>query len=220
MNLFRYFGAVAAAIGFAGGVFVFVRVQILQSYPFHDGIFGNESFFLGLTYTDALEMFGVVATVGVLSWAYSREAGSARAKLLKACGVVLMVFGVLFAVVVYTETQVLWGEILPGVRVWSGLPGGGGYPWGTERVAYNTCLISSQVRGDCTFLNYNELLLIALLGGVVGFMLMYLTSDEADSDINKAQSVQFSLCFEMVLSRAQTWSPNRDAKSEFLEYAK
>ncbi|HXX72068.1 MAG TPA: hypothetical protein VEI80_00100 [Candidatus Acidoferrales bacterium] len=185
MNLFRYFGAVAAAIGFAGGVFVFVRVQILQSYPFHDGVFGNEPLFLGLTYTAALEMFGVVAAVGVLVWTYSREAGNTRTRLLKAWGAVFMVFGVLFAVVVYVETQIMWGEILPGVRVWSGLPGGGGYPWGTERVAYNTCLISSQVRGDCTFLNYNELLLIALLGGMVGFMLMYWVSDESDSDTSK-----------------------------------
>jgi hypothetical protein len=84
-----------------------------------------------------------------------------------------LIFGILVAVIVYVETRVLWGEIIPGIHVWQGLQGGGGYPWGTEQVAYNTCFIESPVRGDCTFLNYNELFWLAISSAVVGFVLRY-----------------------------------------------
>ena len=157
---------------------MFVRVQILQSYPFHSGVFGNEPFFLGLTYTAAFEVFAVLATLGVFLWAYSRTPGERGARLRKALGETSLVSGVIVAGVVYVETRLLWGEVLPGVHVWPGLAGGGGYPWGTERVAYNTCFIPSAVRGDCEFLNYNELLLIGLVCALAGFMLWYGNPEE------------------------------------------
>ena len=152
---------------------MFVRVQVLQAYPFHNGVFGDEPFILGVTYTISLEIFALVAVLGVLLWTYARASGDWRARLLKAIGEATLVFGALVAGVVYVETRLLWGEILPGIHVWQGLTGGGGYPWGTEQVAYNTCFIPSVVRGDCEFLNYNELLLIALSCVVVGFLLSH-----------------------------------------------
>ena len=82
-----------------------------------------------------------------------------------------MVTGLVVAPVVYTETHILWGEVLPGVRVWGGLQGGGGYPWGAEQVAYNTCFVQSAVAGDCNFLNYDELLLISCLGILAVYVL-------------------------------------------------
>jgi len=177
----RYAGVGLAALGFVGSTFVFVRVQVLQSYPFYDGLFGSDSFFMGITYTMALEIFTVFAALGVFLWAYSRAVGPRQARLVKGVGLVLLVFGILVSMVVYVETRLLWGEILPGIQVWKGLPGGGGYPWGTERVAYNTCLVPSGVQGSCVFLNYNELLLMALLGIVIGFVLWYGTSEESPS---------------------------------------
>jgi hypothetical protein len=183
-------------------------------------VYGDEPFFFGLTYTDALEFFGVVAATGVFLWAYSREPGRTRTRLVKACGETFLVFGVLIAGVVYVETRLLWGEILPGIHVWGGLQGGGGYPWGTEQVAYNTCFVPSPVRGDCAFLNYNELLLIALLGALVGFLARNGVKDETSVGPERMETFQVSSRSEVFLSGAQAWCLNRDVQSRFLEYAK
>jgi len=172
-SIIGFVGLGAGILGFAVGIFAYVRVQVLQSYPFYEGVFGDRSFFLGLTYTGALEVSSAVAALGVFLWTYSCAPGEKGARLRKALGETSLVFGVIVAGVVYVETRLLWGEVLPGVHVWPGLSGGGGYPWGTERVAYNTCFIPSAVRGDCEFLNYNELLLIGLVCAVAGFMLWY-----------------------------------------------
>jgi len=152
---------------------VFVRVQILQSYPFYNGVYGNESLFLGISYTESLEVFTLLAFVGVISWSYTHARGGRGERLAKAAGNTLLIFGVLVAGIVYAETYLLWGELIPGIHVWQGLPGGGGYPWGSEQVASNTCFVASGVPGDCAFLNYNELLLIALLCALAGFILRY-----------------------------------------------
>jgi hypothetical protein len=220
-NLAKYLGALGAVLGFAGGIFVFVKVQILQSYPFYRGVFGDEPFLFGLTYTVALEVFGAVAVSGVFLWSYSKYVGSNQKRLVRAAAKTSLFFGVVVAAVVYVETRVLWGEILPGIHIWSGLPGGGGYPWGTEQVASNTCFISSPIRGDCSFLNYNELLLIALLAGLVGFLVLYSgSSGEPDPSPRSPESFRFSSRFVIFISRGGNWCLNRDAKSRFLEYAK
>ena len=80
--------------------------------------------------------------------------------------------GTLVAAVVYIETRLLWGEVIPGVHVWAGLPGGGGYPWGTEQVAYNTCLVQPSASRDCAFLNYNELFWIALVAAMISLIML------------------------------------------------
>jgi hypothetical protein len=206
-TLIRYLGLCAAVLGFAGGIFVFVKVQILQAYPFYDGVFGNVPFFLGVTYTVALEIFAVIAASGVFLCFYSRAAGRRRAKLERAVGGTSLVFGILVAGVGYVETRLLWGEILPGIHVWGGLTGGGGYPWGTEQVAYNTCFVPSLVRGDCEFLNYNELLLIALLCAMVGFVLWHGVSEESIARPGKLESFAFLPYFWMLLSHVEVGGP-------------
>ena len=155
-------------LGFAGAIFVFVEVQILRAYPFHGGSYGSQALLLGLTYTEGFELFAVVSLIGVFAWTYSH---STDRRLSRAAGTTLLVFGALSTVIVYVETVLLWGAILPGVQVWQGLPGGGGYPWGEERVAYNACFVLSSVRGDCTFLNYDELFWGGVILAVTGFVL-------------------------------------------------
>jgi len=175
-----WLGLCCTIVGFAGAIIVFLEVQVLGSYPFYNGVFGNESLFLGVTYTVSLELFAFLAFVGVLSWSYSRAEGGMTSRLGKAAGDTLLIFGILVALIVYVETRLLWGEVAPGVHLWQGLPGGGGYPWGTEQVAYNTCLIASAVLGDCTFLNYDELFWLAILGAIVGFIMRYSFSDSSN----------------------------------------
>ena len=166
-------------MGFAGAIFVFVRVQVLQSYPFYHGVYGNAPLFLGITQTVGLEVFSLLALVGLLAWTFSNTEGRRSERLVKAAGNAMMVFGVLIASIVYVETRLLWGELVPGLHVWQGLPGGGGYPWGTEQVAYNTCFIASSVQGDCSFLNYNELFWIALSCAVIGFVLTHMPPESS-----------------------------------------
>ena len=152
---------------------MFIEVQVLPSYPFYDGVSGNETLLPGITYTVGLEAFAILAFAGTLAWSYSRAEGGRRTRLEKATGDALLVFGILVALIVYVETRILWGEILPGVHLWQGIPGGGGYPWGTEQVAYNTCFVSSAVLGDCAFLNYDELFWLAMSCAIAGFILRY-----------------------------------------------
>ena len=152
---------------------MFVRVQVLQSFPFYNGVFGNEPLFAGITYTVSLEVFALLAFIGVLTWSYSRAEGGRMRRLGKAAGDCLLVFGILAALLVYVETRLLWGEVFPGVHLWGGLPGGGGYPWGAEQVAYNTCFIQSAIRGDCAFFNYDELFWLGAAFAIAGFIMRY-----------------------------------------------
>ena len=170
-NLFPRIGLAVAVLGFAGAVYVWVKVQVLQSYPFYSGAFGNEYLLPGLTYVVALEMFGIIAAAGLFTRTYTSSAGTRRIRVVKATGNVLLTLGVLVVVIVYAETHLLWGEVLPGVHLWQGLPGGGGYPWGSERVTYNTCLLPVDKTDNCGFLNYDELFWIALLSAVVGYIM-------------------------------------------------
>lgn len=180
-NLIGWLGLGTSIVGFAGTIFVFVRVQVLQAYPFYDGVYGNSTLTFGITYTIGLEIFSCLALIGVFSLAYSQAEGGREERLRAAVGRTLVVFGILVAVVVYVETQLLWGELAPGIKVWGGLFGGGGYPWGTEQVAYNTCFVPSTVRGDCAFLNYNELFWFSILSALAGFVLGHWPSIYRDS---------------------------------------
>jgi len=164
-------GLVAALVGFTGAGFVFVDVQVLQSFPFHSGVFGNQPLILGLTYTLLLEVFGVTAGTGLFVRAYATSDGTRRSRFIQAAGRTLLILGLTIAIAVYAETHLLWGEILPGVHLWQGLTGGGGYPWGGEQVAYNLCFVSSSTAGDCTFLNYDELFLMASASAIAGYVI-------------------------------------------------
>ena len=169
--------ALAAAIfGGAGVAYVFVRVQVMASYPFYDGVYGNQTLFAGITYTVALELFGVLLAVSIFVGGFSKAGGTLSARVMKAAGATLLVIGLAIALVVYAETNLPWGNLLPGVHLWQGLPGGGGYPWGAEQVAYNTCYFASATKGDCDFLNYDGLFLIGLAAAVIGLVLRSVTS--------------------------------------------
>jgi hypothetical protein len=170
-NLLSKIGLAITVLGFAGAAYVYIRVQVLQSYPFYSGVFGKEYLLPDLTYTVALEMFGVITAAGIFTRTYASSVGTRRARIIKSIGSVLLVLGVIVAAIVYVETHLLWGEVLPGIHLWQGLPGGGGYPWGSERVAYNTCLILVDKTDNCYFLNYDELFWIALLSSIVGYIM-------------------------------------------------
>jgi hypothetical protein len=162
--------------GLLGAVYVFARVQIMQSYPFYNGVFGNAQLAFGITYTEALELFAATAGAGLFARAYLTASGTQRKRALKAVGSMILMMGLIVAPLVYVETHLLWGEILPGVHVWQGFPGGGGYPWGGEQVAYNTCLVQSSTPGDCLFLNYDELFWFAVFFVIIGYVLKNLDS--------------------------------------------
>ena len=167
-------GLAIALLASTGAAFVFVQVQVLTSYPFYSGVFGTQPLFLGVTYTASLEIFVVLAGVGLFIRTYSKSTGSTNSRVIRAAGSTLMIMGVVIATIVYVETRLLWGEILPGVHLWQGLPGGGGYPWGAEQVAFNTCFVPSSIAGDCTFLNYDELFWLAAVSAVIGYIVMRL----------------------------------------------
>jgi hypothetical protein len=170
-NLFSRIGLAITVLGFAGAAYVWLKVQVLQSYPFYSGVFGSEYLIPGLTYTAALEMFGMVAAAGLFTRTYIATEGRRRVRIVKAIGSVLLVLGVLIATIVYAETHLVWGEVLPGVHLWQGFPGGGGYPWGSERVAYNLCLVPVDKTVNCYFLNYNQLFWMAFLSVVAGYIM-------------------------------------------------
>ena len=171
--MFSRIGLSITVLGFAGAAYVWLKAQVLQSYPFYSGVFGTEYLLPGLTYTLALEMFGVIAAAGLFSTTYFGSAGTRRARTIKAIGSVLLVLGVLVAAVVYTETRLVWGEVLPGIHLWQGLPGGGGYPWGSERVTYNTCLLPVDKTVNCGFLDYDQLFWIASISALVGYIMKH-----------------------------------------------
>jgi hypothetical protein len=169
--------------GFALSVYVFLVVQVLQSYPFHQlGAYGSQPF-LFLTYSETIEAALPVSVVAFAVWEYERmKSHSLPWAALKATGKSLVVFGSLVAATVYTEIHLVWGELWYGVHVWSGLLGGGGYPWGDEQVAYNLCFVKeptfTQSTPNCYFLNYNWLLGVAIAALMVGVVIeLYFGSD-------------------------------------------
>jgi len=166
-------GLVIALLGFMGAAYIFLEVQVLSSYPFYGTVYGPDNLLPGLTYTEALEVFGIVAAAGLFTRGYTTSRRVGKGRSVDGLADVLLVLGVIIAIVVYTETHLMWGEVLPGVHFWGGLPGGGGYPWGSARVAYNLCLIPVGSTVNCNLLNYDELFWIAVLSAVAGYVMKY-----------------------------------------------
>jgi hypothetical protein len=175
-------GATLFSTGFGLSAYVFLVVQVITAYPFYSTFltFGGDLLFenLPLTYTQAVEVGVALASVGLFIWKASCLGKVNRGTILSAFGFTLLVIGALGASLVYTEIHLLWGELWLGFTVWkfwSGFPGGGGYPWGEERVAQNTCFIKasdySEITPNCIFLNYNNVLYISILMVIIGFIL-------------------------------------------------
>jgi hypothetical protein len=76
-------------------------------------------------------------------------------------------FGGLAAIIVYSEIHLAWGELWYGVKFWRGYLAG--YPWGSERVAYNTQFIGTEY--NCGFLNYDQVLYSSILACFIGYYL-------------------------------------------------
>jgi hypothetical protein len=76
----------------------------MQSYPFYRGVFGNEYLLPDLTYTVALEMFGIMAAAGQFIRTYASSSGTRKTRITKAISSVLLILGVLVAAVVNAET--------------------------------------------------------------------------------------------------------------------
>lgn len=156
--------------------FLFFLVQIMNSYPFWDYINGyrlNLGFFTGvygditylpaplqfLKFTQAFDFSVALAFVGLFIWQLSSSGKINRKTVSSALGFTLLVTGVICAVIVYLQIDVLTGRNLP----W------GAYAWGSERVAYNTQFLGSEY--NCAFLNYTQLLYISVIIAFVGFIL-------------------------------------------------
>ena len=162
-------------VGLGLSVYVFVVVQVLQSYPFqHLGAYGDQPF-LFLTYTEVIEIALPASYFSFMLWEYLRSgAKSFVPGAIRAVGRSLAVFGGAAAAVVYCEIHLVWGELWYNVRVWPGLQGGGGYPWGDEQVAYNLCFVKAstytQSTPNCYFLNYNWVLGVAMVAVLLGLV--------------------------------------------------
>ncbi len=164
-------GLALTVLGLAGSMAIFVMVQVLTSYPFYGGVFGDAALTPWTTYTEALELFGSAFASGIFLCSFARQEGMPRRRVIRGISSVLLTLGALIALTTYLETVVLWGEILPGIHLWPGLPGGGGYPWASEQVAYNLCFLGRSASGDCLFLNYGELFWLSLGSFISGYVL-------------------------------------------------
>ena len=176
VNLYSDLGLTLFLTGSTLAGFLFFLIQIMNSYPFWDYINGyrlNLGFFTGiygditylpapfqfLKFTQAFDFSVALAFVGLFIWQLSSSRKINRKVVASALGFTLLVMGVICAVIVYLQIDVLTGRNLP----W------GSYAWGSERVAYNTQFLGSEY--NCAFLNYTQLLYISVIIAFVGFIL-------------------------------------------------
>lgn len=128
-----------------------------------------------ITYSELLELSIFLSFLGLWCWKYFSYHGTPKTRLVSSLGFSLVVFGIIFAVTVWAETQFTWGHLWYGIRIWNGFPDGSGYPWGIEQVTYNSCLIKAITytiqTQDCIFLNYDEVIYGSLIAVVAGFVM-------------------------------------------------
>ena len=176
-----YFGALLYAAALCSAVYIFVLIQIFPPQdawlaPYlplgHDG---GDIALLGFSYIQLLEVSGAASFVGLFLFAFGRSRiGSVRRRGVGAVALPLKFFGTLVAVIVYTETHLLWGELWYGIKFVSIYPQG--FPWGNERVASNLCFVHgsdyiASYGAYCWFFNYDELLLLAVAAALAGWVI-------------------------------------------------
>ncbi len=174
-------GTVVFAFFLAIALYVYTLVQLLPPgnawlaslIPFR-GYYGDVRPIDGISYTQLLELSGALSFFGLFMRSYGRNPSSElRPRIAQSLSAPLKFFGALVGSIAYTETHLLWGELWYGIKFLNIDPHG--FPWGSERVASNTCFIASS--GDnCWFLNYDELFLISLAAVIVGLILSRRTS--------------------------------------------
>jgi len=121
-----------------------------------------------------------VSFAGFVLWQYFRQAGAQafeelklREGLLPSLGKALAVFGGIGALATFIDVQVTNGIYQVGNVTFTAI----GYPWWGEQVATDTCFIKaadySSGAPNCSFLNYGDLFLIALLLAFIGLVLYF-----------------------------------------------
>jgi len=180
---------------FVLAVYVFVLIQLVppgdawlsSAIPLR-GHYGVDQALPGVSYTELLEFGGLISFIGLFIYSYGKvESPSIGRRAMASLSLPLKVFGLVIAVIVYTETHLLWGELWYGAKLVAVNPQG--FPWGNERVASNLCFLHGSdyipsYGSYCWFLNYDELLFIAL--GMV--LLGWLISRSFDSRDNASGS--------------------------------
>jgi hypothetical protein len=177
-----YVGAVAFVTFLAVAIYVFALIQLIPpgdawlafEIPFR-GHFGVEQALPGVSYIELLESSGAISFIGLFLYSYGKSGSlSFRRRAIDSLSLTSKVFGLVIAAIVYTETHLFWGELWYGVKFLTNNPVG--FPWGNERVASNLCFLHgsdyvSAYGSYCWFLNYDELLFIALGMFLLGFLI-------------------------------------------------
>jgi hypothetical protein len=167
---------------FVLAVYVYALIQLLppgdawlsSAIPFR-GHYGVDQALPGVNYTELLEYSGLLSFVGLFAYSYGRvESPSLSRRAVFSLPLPLKVYGSVIAAIVYTETHLFWGELWYGAKLLAVNPQG--FPWGNERVASNLCFLHGSdyiptYGSYCWFLNYDELLYIAVGMIVLGWLI-------------------------------------------------
>jgi hypothetical protein len=134
------------------------------------GAYGTAQLLPGIDYTHGLELSGLISFFGLLIFRYgSIEGTTLKKRMLISLSTPLKFFGLLVASNIYVEIHLLWGEIWYGAKFLNSNPVG--FPWGSERVASNTCFLPTT--GDnCLFLNYDQLMLLSMGAFLLGLLFL------------------------------------------------
>ncbi|HEY6283589.1 MAG TPA: hypothetical protein VIW22_06660 [Nitrososphaerales archaeon] len=163
-------------------VYVFALIQLVRPgdawlaamIPFR-GHFGVDQALPGVSYTELSEYSGSLSFLGLFIYSLGRvESSSIRGRALVSLSLPLKAFGLAIAAIVYTETHLLWGELWYGAKLFTVNPQG--FPWGNERVASNLCFLHGSdyvpaYGSNCWFLNYDELLYVAIGMFILGWLI-------------------------------------------------
>jgi hypothetical protein len=206
LNLYGKAGRFLFFFGSAVAGLLFFLIQILNSYPFWDyingyrltlgpliGVYGDITYLpWPLHFVRVTQVFDVAVAlvfVGLFVWKLADSGMVNRRNVAAAAGYTSLVTGTICAVIVYLQIDVLTGTNLP----W------GSYSWGTERVAYNTQFLGAEY--NCTFLNYTQLLYIAVAMAAAGFLLWSIFSRaEAKTPAAWVTGVLFAVSFALLVS--------------------
>ena len=169
-------GLICFVVFLAASIYFFAFIQLLPPgdawlaplIPIKGG-YGNTLVFPGLDYTKGLEISGAASFFGLFIFGYfSRHADTVAKRALLSLARPMTVFGLLVGSVAYVETHLLWGEVWYGLKFVNSNPSG--FPWGSERVASNTCLLPG-VGDNCYLLNYDQLLLLSIAAVIAGLVI-------------------------------------------------
>ena len=163
-------------------VYVFALIQLvppgdawLAALIPYRGHYGVDQALPGVTYTELLECSGSLSFLGLFIYSLGRVGPSPiLRRAVVSLSLPLKVFGLAIAAIVYTETHLLWGELWYGAKLFAVNPQG--FPWGNERVASNLCFLHGSdyvpaYGSFCWFLNYDELLFIAIGMFILGWLI-------------------------------------------------